>query len=70
MSAGFDGHIDDVSARFKMLDKYNEKLIEEMSKLVNKTAKKLKVDLSRDKWFYADEALAYGIIDEIIEKRA
>ena len=34
-----------------------------------KTVEQIEIDADRDHWFTSDEALQYGLIDEIIRKK-
>ena len=68
-SGGFRGNIQD--ARIDMIewDKLNNVLFELLGSYCNKPAEQVKNDASRDLWLSADDALEYGIIDEIIRKK-
>ena len=44
-----------------------EKLTEIMAKNVGQKVDKVKADMERDFWMSAEEAVKYGLIDEIIE---
>ena len=40
-----------------------------LGKYCGKTAKRVEKDAARDLWLDADEALSYGLIDEIIKTK-
>jgi ATP-dependent Clp protease protease subunit len=68
-SGGLGGNIQD--ARITMLEweKVNKILFELLGEYCNKTSEEIEKDASRDLWLTANEALEYGIIDEIITKK-
>jgi len=69
VSAGADGHIEDIKRRINEADNLNEILIREWSKMTGKTTKQIKRDLDRDYFVGPEEAKAYGIIDEVLISR-
>ena len=68
-SGGAGGNIQD--ARITMLEweKINNTLFDLLGGYCGKDAETVKNDASRDLWLGSDEALAYGIIDEIVKKK-
>lgn len=64
-SSGTEGNIQDMRISLKFTEDLNRKALELEAKNLNKSVEQLEKDLDRDKWFFAEEALAYGIIDEI-----
>jgi ATP-dependent Clp protease protease subunit len=68
-SGGAMGNIQD--ARITMLEweKINDILFDLLGGYCGKTAEQVKNDASRDLWLGAQEALDYGIIDEIVNKK-
>ena len=68
-SGGAMGNIQD--ARITMLEweKINDILFDLLGGYCGKTAEQVKTDASRDLWLGAQEALDYGIIDEIVTKK-
>ncbi len=65
-SGGAGGNIQDARITFKEWEKINDTLFELLGGYCGKTAEQVKLDASRDLWLGAQEALDYGIIDEII----
>ena len=68
-SGGAGGNIQD--ARITMLEweKINDTLFNLLGEYCGKDAQIVKDDASRDLWLGAEEALNYGIIDEIVKKK-
>lgn len=67
-SGGFRGNIQDAEIDWQEWQKVNDELFTLLGEYCNKTAEQVKKDASRDLWLNADEALDYGIIDEVIKK--
>jgi ATP-dependent Clp protease protease subunit len=65
-SGGFSGNIQDAEVDWAEWQKINDELFELLGKYCGKTAAKVKKDATRDFWLTADEAVKYGIIDEVI----
>ena len=65
-SGGFRGNIQDAEIDWAEWQKINEVLFELLGGYCGKTAEQVKNDASRDLWLGANEALEYGIIDEIV----
>ena len=65
-SGGAVGNIQDARITMDEWEKTNEILFKLLGEYTSKTAKQVMKDSSRDKWMSADEALMYGIIDEVI----
>ena len=68
VSAGAQGHVEDMKISIAEAEKYNDKLFQLLADFCGKTKKRVLADCNRDNWLDATEALKYGIIDEIIEK--
>ena len=66
VSNGFEGNIQDTKITMAETEKYNQKLFEILGKACDKTPKQVMEDASRDMWLDAEEAVKYGIIDEVI----
>jgi len=67
-SGGFRGNIQDAEIDWQEWQKVNDELFTLLGEYCNKNAEQVKKDASRDLWLNADEALDYGIIDEIIKR--
>jgi len=68
-SGGFRGNIQDAKIDMIEWEKLNNTLFELLGDYCGKTADVVKNDASRDLWLSSDDALAYGIIDEIVKKK-
>ena len=68
-SGGFHGNIQDAEIDMIEWKKLNNVLFELLGGYCGKTAEQVKSDASRDLWLSSDDALEYGIIDEIVVKK-
>ena len=66
---GASGQATDVEIRAKWLLRTKEKMIRMMSEMTGKPEEKLRLDCERDYFMSAEEALDYGIIDQIYYPR-
>jgi ATP-dependent Clp protease protease subunit len=69
VSSGMQGVISDLAISFKESEKYNNRLFEILAENTGKTKEQILKDASRDFWLNSEEALEYGVIDEIIVKK-
>ena len=68
-SSGMQGTAADVEIHAKELIKTRAKMNELMAKYSGQPVKEIEKNVDRDKFFDADEAKAFGLIDEVYEKR-
>ena len=68
-SGGAGGNIQDARVTFKEWEKINLVLFELLGGYCGKTAEQVMNDATRDLWLSAEEALEYGIIDEIVKPK-
>ena len=68
VSSGFRGTTADINVQAKETNFLMDKLMEILSNHTGKTTEQVRIDCDRDYWMSAEEALEYGIIDEIIKK--
>ncbi len=68
-SGGFRGNIQDAEIDMVEWKKLNDILFELLGEYSGKSAEQVKQDASRDLWLSAEDALNYGIIDEIVRKK-
>jgi ATP-dependent Clp protease, protease subunit len=65
-SGGFSGNIQDAEIDMKEWKKVNDILFKLLGEYCGKTPMQVAKDATRDFWLNAEEAVKYGIIDEII----
>jgi ATP-dependent Clp protease protease subunit len=68
-SGGAMGNIQDARINFEEWEKVNKILFELLGEFCGKTSKQVEKDAARDFWLTADEAVKYGIIDEVIKTK-
>jgi ATP-dependent Clp protease protease subunit len=68
-SGGAVGNIQDAEISMKEWKKLNDILFELLGGYCGKDPEQVKNDASRDLWLSSDEALTYGIVDEIVKKK-
>lgn len=66
-SGGFSGNIQDAEVDWQEWQKVNDELFVLLGKYCDKDPEMVKKDATRDFWLSAEEALKYGIVDEIIK---
>ena len=66
---GMQGQATDIEIHAKEILKTREKLNEILAKHTRQPLDKIEADTDRDYYMSAEEALKYGIVDKIIEKR-
>ena len=66
---GAGGQATDVLIHAKHLEKTKEKLIRLMAEFTGKSQKTVKADLERDHFLSAEEAVAYGLADMVLEHK-
>lgn len=65
-SGGFSGNIQDAEVDWAEWQKVNDELFNLLGSYCGKKPEQVKKDATRDFWLNAEEALAYGIIDEVL----
>jgi ATP-dependent Clp protease protease subunit len=68
-SGGAGGNIQDARINFVEWEKVNKILFELLGDFCGKPSEVVEKDATRDFWLSADEAVAYGIIDEVIRSK-
>ena len=68
-SGGAGGNIQDARINFYEWEKTNKILFELLGDFCGKSAEQVTKDAERDFWLTADEALEYGIIDEVVKTK-
>ena len=67
---GFRGQASDIEIHAKEILTLKAKLNELMAKHTGQTIKKVEQDTDRDNFLNAEEALKYGLVDKIMDKRS
>ena len=68
-SGGAGGNIQDARINFVEWEKVNKILFELLGEFCGKPAEVVEKDATRDFWLSAEEAVQYGIIDEVISRK-
>ena len=68
-SGGFRGNIQDAEIDMKEWKKLNQTLFDLLGSYCGKPAETVMKDATRDLWLSSQEALEYGIIDEIVKNK-
>jgi len=69
LSGGYQGQASDIDIHAKEALKLKDKLNNVMAKHTGQSVDKIEKDTDRDNFFSAKEAVKYGLIDEVLEKR-
>ena len=69
VSTGASGNIQDIRRSIAEGEKYNTLLFEMLGRYTDKDPKQVMEDANRDLWLSSSEALEYGIIDKVIDKK-
>jgi len=66
MNTPFQGQASDIGLEVKNVKQWNERMEKELSKMTGQPAEKIKKDLSRDFYLSSDEAVQYGLVDQVL----
>src|SRR5581483_11925607 len=66
-SAGFEGQSTDIEIHAREILKIRERTDEIYSEHTGKSTAEVRADMERDRFFTADQALEYGLIDRVLE---
>ncbi len=69
-SAGVGGTAADIAIQADMLVKSKQELTELQALHTGQPIERIAIDQDRDRWFTAQEALAYGFIDKVVSRAA
>jgi ATP-dependent Clp protease, protease subunit len=69
VSGGAQGTASDVERTVEWMFKIKKRLIHILSQHTGKSEEQVKLDSDRDYWMSADEARAYGLVDEVVKSR-
>ncbi len=70
VSGGFRGTAADIQVQVREIDRYMDTLMNILGKHCKKSPDQVRKDCDRDYFMGSDEALAYGIIDKVLEPGA
>jgi ATP-dependent Clp protease protease subunit len=68
-SAGFRGTPSDIDIQAREVLGYKERLTKLLAENCNQSLERIAKDIDRDYWMSSEEAVAYGIIDEVLGQR-
>jgi len=69
LSSGSEGKFHDMEISFNQVKHLYEKMAKYYVKFTGKTLKRIKQDMKKDFYMTADEAVNYGLVDEVQSKR-
>lgn len=64
---GITGQAEDIRIQAEHIGKMKVQLNQILAECTGKTAEQIKIDSERDKFFSAEEAVAYGLADEVLK---
>ncbi len=68
-SGGFQGQAADIKIQAEQMSYIKQMLAERIAEHTGQTVEQINKDSDRDRWFTAEEAKDYGIIDQVITSR-
>jgi ATP-dependent Clp protease protease subunit len=68
-SGGFQGQASDIHIQAQEILKIRERLNELLSRHTGQTIEKIRLDSERDNFMSPTEAVAYGLVDKLLDKR-
>src|SRR5471030_2873184 len=66
-SAGFEGQSTDIEIHAREILKVRERIDEIYAEHTGKPTEEVRADMERDRFFSAEQALAYGLVDRVLE---
>ena len=67
-SSGYQGTAADIEIAAKEVLGTRERLNRILARETGQTLKKINADVDRDRWMSAEEAVAYGLVDQVLSK--
>jgi ATP-dependent Clp protease protease subunit len=67
-SAGFGGTAADIEIYAGQLERVGRTLVELIARHTGQSVETVERDSGRDRWFSAEEARAYGMVDRVVER--
>jgi ATP-dependent Clp protease protease subunit len=68
-SGGFQGQAADIKIQAEQMQYIKKVMAERIAENTGQTVDQIHQDSERDRWFTAEEALAYGMVDKVIARR-
>lgn len=69
-SGGTRGMVSDIEIQAREIIKMNQRLIKIFAKATGQTEEKIAKDIDRDYWLGAEDAVAYGLVNRIVESQS
>jgi ATP-dependent Clp protease protease subunit len=69
-SGGFQGQVSDIERHAQFVIDLKRRFIDQMAGFTGRTAEQVERDHDRDNFLTADQAKEYGIVDQVLQKRA
>ncbi len=67
---GMQGQVSDMEISYHLIKQMQKELYDILSKHTGQTYKKIEKDCDRDNWMKAEEAKAYGLVDEVLARKS
>ena len=67
-SGGAQGQVSDIEISYKLIKKMQKSLYDILALHTGQTYKKVEADCDRDNWMDGQEAKAYGLVDEVLDR--
>jgi len=68
-SGGFQGQAADIAIQAEQLAHIKRLMAERIAEHTGQTVEQIQEDSERDRWFTAEQAKEYGIVDHVISRR-
>lgn len=62
---GAQGYTPDVRIQVKELERVQNSIFHILARHTKQTAEQIEIDFERDRWMYAEEAVEYGLVDQV-----
>jgi ATP-dependent Clp protease protease subunit len=69
-SGGFQGQVSDIERHAQFVIDLKRRFIEQMAGFTGRTPEQVERDHDRDNFLTAEQAKEYGIVDQVLQKRA
>ncbi len=69
-SGGFQGQVSDIERHAQFVIDLKRRFIDQMAAFTGRTAEQVERDHDRDNFLTAEQAREYGIVDQVLQKRA